>query len=80
MGWYYYLEDQLRFPFRAKRIAPRPISPLRKGEAVEVVELAPGDECRREIFVTVKWERRTRSRPSQATATHRCQQSHAAGG
>ena len=23
MGWYYYLEEQLRFPFRAKCVAPR---------------------------------------------------------
>jgi hypothetical protein len=63
MGWYYYLEDQLHFPFQAKCIAQRPVSPLRKGEAVEVVGLAPEDECSREMFVTVKWENRTLAVP-----------------
>jgi hypothetical protein len=28
MGWYYYLEEHLRFPFRAKGVASRAISPL----------------------------------------------------
>ena len=55
MGWYYYLEDQLRFPFKAQCVSLRPISPLRKGEAVKVVALASEDECRREMFVSVKW-------------------------
>jgi hypothetical protein len=63
MGWYYYLEDQLRFPFKARCLAPRTIWPLRKGEAVEVMALAPEDECRREMFVTVKWENRTLAVP-----------------
>lgn len=30
MGWYYYLENHLRFPFRAKCVAQRAISPLRQ--------------------------------------------------
>ena len=32
LGWYYWLEGQLRFPFRARCIAEGRISPLRKGE------------------------------------------------
>lgn len=63
MGWYYYLEEQLRFPFKAQCVSPRPISPLRKGEAVEVMALASEDECRREMFVTVKWEKRSLAVP-----------------
>jgi hypothetical protein len=35
MGWYYYLEDKIRFPFQAKCIAAKVVSPLRKGETVE---------------------------------------------
>jgi hypothetical protein len=58
MGWYYYLEDKLHFPFRAKCIAQRPISPLRKGQEVEVVEMAPAEECEREMFVMMNWEDR----------------------
>ena len=63
MGWYYYLEAQLGFPFRAKCIAPRAISPLRKGQEVEVVGLAPAQECEREMFITVTWEDRTLAVP-----------------
>jgi hypothetical protein len=63
MGWYYYLEDHLRFPFRAKCIAHRAISPLRKGQEVEVVGLAPTEECEGEMFITVPWEKRTLAVP-----------------
>ena len=31
MGWYYYLDNKIRFPFRAKCIASKTGSPLRKG-------------------------------------------------
>ena len=30
MGWFSYLEDQLRSPFLSKCIAPRAISPVRR--------------------------------------------------
>ncbi len=63
MGWYYYLEGQLQFPFRAKCIVQRSISPLRKGEPVEVVDMAPEEECEREMFVKVRWENRTLAVP-----------------
>jgi hypothetical protein len=43
MGWYYYLENKLRFPFQAKCIAAKVVSPLRKGETVEVRRMAPED-------------------------------------
>jgi hypothetical protein len=70
MGWYYYLEEQLGVPFRAKCIAPRAISPLRKGQEVEVVGLAPAHECQREMFITVTWEDRTLAVPlAQLKAT-----------
>ena len=51
IGWHCYLDDKLRFPFRAKCIAAREISPLKKGEEVEVLGMAPGDDCTREMFV-----------------------------
>ena len=56
MGWYYYLEDQLQFPFAATCTAKRAISPLRKDDEVKVIEMAPEDECGREVFVTIRWE------------------------
>jgi len=58
LGWYYYLQDKLRFPFRAKCVAGRRISPLRKGDEVEVVRMAPESECEHEMFVEMRREKR----------------------
>src|SRR5262245_15028499 len=68
LGWYYYLEDRLQFPFRALCIAERAISPLRTGDDVEVVGMAPEDECEHEMFVMTRWDSRTLAVPlSQLT-------------
>jgi Calcium binding len=56
MGWYYYLQDILQFPFTATCILKRPISPLKTGAIVEVVDMAPEDECEQEMFVTIDWK------------------------
>lgn len=58
MGWYYFLEDRLEIPFTAKCIVPRSVSPLKTGEVVEVVGMAPEEECEREMFVLIRWEKR----------------------
>ena len=63
MGWYYYLEDKLAFPFRAKCIAKRATSPLTIGEKVEVVGMTPEDEYEREMFVNIKWQKRVLAVP-----------------
>ena len=63
MGWYYYLEEKLRFPFRAQCIAERKISPLRKGDEVEVVRMAPEEECEHEMFVEIRREKGTLAVP-----------------
>ena len=55
MGWYCYLEDTLNFPFLTRCISERAISPLRVGDEVEVVGMAPVDECEREMFVETPW-------------------------
>jgi hypothetical protein len=54
MGWYCYLEDALAFPFGACCIAKRPISPLKPNDRVEVIGMAPSEECLREMFVTIR--------------------------
>ena len=54
MGWYYYIEGQLVFPFQAKTRSKRGPSILRPGEVVSVVGMADEEECEREIFVTVE--------------------------
>jgi Calcium binding len=58
MGWYSSLEDRLHFPVAARCIAERSISPLRVGDEVEVVGMAPEAECEHEMFVLIRWERR----------------------
>lgn len=58
MGWYYYLEDKLSFPFKGKCIVERRISPLKLGEEIEVIGMAPEDECMHEMFVEVRWSDR----------------------
>ncbi len=55
MGWYYYLEERLKVPFKARCKARRQISPLRVGEDVDVLGMAPEAECNSEIFVRVRW-------------------------
>ncbi len=59
MGWYYYLDDKMHFPFMAQCIKVTPKSPLLKGEQVTVLQLADEGECRHEMFVDIKWNNRT---------------------
>ena len=55
IGWHCYLGAKLRLPFKAKCIAIREISPLKKGEEVEVLGMAPVNDCMREMFVLVQF-------------------------
>ncbi|BAY84349.1 hypothetical protein NIES267_38450 [Calothrix parasitica NIES-267] len=51
MGWFYYLQDKLQFPFKAKWVnRQRP-----QGKEIEVVEMSPEDECMRSMFVEVRY-------------------------
>ena len=72
MGWYCYLEEKLTFPFLTRCINERAISPLRVGDEVEVVGMAPEDECEREMFVEAPREdKRTLAVPlSQLKVVH----------
>jgi len=63
MGWYYYLENKLRFPFQAKCIAAKVVSPLRKGETVEVRRMAPEDACTGDMLVLIRWQSRNLAFP-----------------
>ncbi len=58
MGWYSYLDDTLKFPFSARCIAQRTISPLEPGDEVEVVGMAPAEECDHKMFVLIQWKSR----------------------
>jgi hypothetical protein len=63
LGWYYYLENKIRFPFQAKCIVAKVVSPLRKGETVEVRRLAPEDACCSDMLVQIRWHGRAMAVP-----------------
>jgi hypothetical protein len=56
IGWYYYLEGRLNFPFLTRCAASRSISPLKVGDEVEVIGMAPVEECDHEMFVVMCWD------------------------
>jgi len=58
LGWYYYLEGKIRFPFDARCIKERSISPLRIGEEVKVIGMADEYDCMVEMFVEIEWKDR----------------------
>ena len=79
MGWYYYLDDHLDFPFTARCRLERAISPLHLGDEVDVTGMAPEEECEREMFVTMRWERRGLAVPlAQLEAVHADETTHQA--
>ncbi|MCI0652574.1 MAG: calcium-binding protein [Planctomycetes bacterium] len=55
MGWYYYLQGKLRFPFKAKCVAERAVSPFRKGEEVEVLGMALEEDCMGGMIVLARF-------------------------
>lgn len=57
MGWYYYLESHLRFPFTATCTKHRVTSPLHVGDEVEVTGMADGAVCEHDMLVLIRWER-----------------------
>jgi hypothetical protein len=63
MGWYNYLDDKLAFPFMAKCIVRREISPLQAGDKVKVVSMASDEECQHEMLIKVIWKRKTLAVP-----------------
>lgn len=71
LGWYYYLEDKLNFPFLARCVARRATSPLKVGDEVEVIGMPPEEECESDMFVTMRWEREGLAVPlSQLEVVH----------
>jgi hypothetical protein len=54
MGWYYYLQDTMQFPFTAVCTVKRRISPLKEGATIAVVGMTPEEECEQEMFVEIE--------------------------
>jgi Calcium binding len=63
MGWYYYLEGRVTFPFRAKCIAVNAVSPLRRVETVEVLRMAVEHACEHDMLVQIRWQGRKMAVP-----------------
>jgi hypothetical protein len=68
LGWYYYLENKIRFPFQAKCIVNEAVSPLPKDETEEVKRLASEHACASDMLVLNRWHGRNLAVPlSQLT-------------
>ena len=63
MGWETYLGETLQFPFQAKCIEVRRVSPLKEGERVQVADIVPMEDPPSEIFVEIEWGGRTMGVP-----------------
>ncbi len=57
LGWYYYLENMLGFPFKARCVARVATSPLKVGETVKVTGFPSEEVCERDMYVLVKYGR-----------------------
>jgi hypothetical protein len=58
IGWYYYLDDRITFPFKARCIAERRTVPLKVGEVVKVIEMAGEDACEHDMVVVIQFKGR----------------------
>jgi hypothetical protein len=66
-------------PFTARCVVKRAISPLKKGDEVEVIGMAPEEECEHEMFVLIRWTRHGLAVPlSQLEGLHVGGQAHQA--
>jgi hypothetical protein len=63
LSWYYYLENKIRFPFQARCVVAKDVSPLRKGETTEVVRMAAEDVCEHDMLVQIRWQGRKMAVP-----------------
>ncbi len=70
MGWYCYLQDNLQVPFKATCRSPRATSPLQVGVELEVVDLAPENDCTSEICVLVRFAKSRLAVPLEQLACH----------
>jgi hypothetical protein len=58
LSWHYHLENKIHFPFRARCVAASVVSPLKSGETVEVIRMAPDHVCAHDMLVLVRWQDR----------------------
>jgi hypothetical protein len=58
MGWFCSIEGTVENNVRCRCRKVRSMSPLKVGEEVDVLEVAPAEDCKSEIFVFVQWNDR----------------------
>lgn len=56
LGWYYYLERTLQFPFIATYMMQRRDAPEKEAKHIKVISMADEEECENEMFVEVEWD------------------------
>ena len=56
MGWYYYLDDKISFPFTAECIVANKRTPLGLGERLTVIKMAGEDYCEHDMYVEISWK------------------------
>ena len=52
MGWYYYLSDNINFPFEAKWLSGKKA----EGRDVKVLDMSSEDDCLHDMFVKVEYQ------------------------
>ena len=77
LGWYYYLENQLQFPFEARCAVSKVVSPLSKGEIVQVLRMAPEEVCSADMLVLIRWQGRKLAVPLSQLAAVKVDESTA---
>ena len=55
MGWYYYLDEKISFPFAAECAATDKRNPLELNERVTVMRMAGEENCEHDMYVDVSW-------------------------
>ena len=58
MGWYYYLDDKISFPFIAECIVADKRTPLELSEQITVVKMSAENYCEHDMYVDVSWKGR----------------------
>jgi Calcium binding len=71
------LGKSLQFPFEARCIVAKVVSPLSKGETAQVLRMAPEEACSADMLVLIRWQGRTLAVPLSQLAAVNVDQSTA---
>ena len=63
MGWYYYLDDKISFPFTAECIVVDKRTSLELSERMTVIKMSGESYCEHEMYVDISWKDKTLAIP-----------------